>query len=311
MSEEQKKIKDPITGARTTGHVWDDDLQEFNNPLPRWWLWAFYATILFTIAYWILFPSWPTGLVDKGFFTGTKTVSFKSDDGTEQTAHWTTRARLAEQMQTNPLELKRKEMVKKIAALEFNDIASDVQNKAFVLAYGKGIFGDNCAGCHQTGGNGVIGHYPNIVDDAWLWGGDIADIQTTIIKGRKGNMPAHKATLSDAEITQVSHYALSLSQTESDAALSAKGKVIYDTKGCAGCHTPAGTGLKALGSANLTDKIWTQANVLQNNTIAANVDEIKHVVANGIKRQMPAFETRLSKDEIKVIASYVKLISAE
>lgn len=325
MSEQNpnkhKVTKDPITGVETTGHVWDDTLQEFNNPLPRWWLWAFYGTIIFTIVYWVIYPSWPTGLASKGFIPGTSTLTFKSDKiedgkktvagGEEVTTHWNTRALLAVQMQTDPNELKRQAMVKKVAATPFDTVSKDPQQSAFVLAYGKGVFGDYCAGCHQAGGQGVVGHYPNIIDDAWLWGSDSADIEMTIRKGRRGNMPGHKASFAPEEITQTSHYVLSLSGESNDAALATKGKALFNAKGCSGCHMPTGVGMKALGSANLTDKIWTQANVPDAKDTNAKVAEIDHVISNGIQRQMPAFESRLSEDEIKVLVSYVKLLSAD
>ncbi|MEE9352274.1 MAG: cytochrome-c oxidase, cbb3-type subunit III [Thiotrichaceae bacterium] len=304
-----EKIKDPITGAETTGHVWDDDLMEFNNPLPRWWLWAFYGTIVFTIVYFIMYPSWPTNLVEAGYLKGTSKITFKADSGEEITTHWNTRALLAKEMQTDKLELKRQEMVKVVAATPIDQIAGDADKSQFVLAYGKGIFGDYCAGCHQTGGQGVVGFYPNLVDDAWLWGGDTADIETSIRKGRKGNMPGHSSTLSDAETTQVANYVLKLSGESVDGAVAGAGKTVFDTKGCSGCHMPTGVGMKALGSANLTDKIWTQANVPAAADVAAKVAAVKAVVSEGIQREMPAWESRLSNDEIKVLVAYIKLLA--
>ncbi len=304
-----KKVIDPITGAETTGHVWDDTLQEFNNPLPRWWLWAFYGTVIFALVYWFLYPTWPLGFTERGFTVGSKTITFKSDSGEEITTHWNMRALLAKEMQTDELELKRKEMVKKVAATPFDKIAKDPEMANFVLAYGKGIFGDYCAACHQRGGQGVIGHYPNLVDDSWLWGGDVADIETTIRKGRKGNMPAHKGTLSATEIDQVANYVLSLSGEKVDATAAKAGKTIFNTKGCSGCHTPAATGMKALGSANLTDKIWTQANVPGAKDLAGKLQAVKTVVSNGIQREMPTWESRLSNEEIKVLVAYIKLLA--
>ncbi len=310
MSETKHEVtKDPITGAETTGHVWDDTLQEFNNPLPAWWLWAFYGTIIFSIVYWIIYPSWPTGLAEKGYLTGMGTVEFNSDKGEKVTTHWNTRALLAQEMQNDPNELKRQEMVKAVAATPLADVVKDPSKSAFVLAYGKGIFGDYCAACHQSGGQGVIGNFPNLVDDAWLWGGDSADIETTIRKGRKGNMPAHKGTLSDEQITEAANYVLSLSGEKVNPELAAKGKEIFNTKGCSGCHTPAATGMKALGSANLTDKIWTQANVPGADTPEAKIAAVKKIIAGGISREMPAWESRLSNDEIKVLVAYLKLLS--
>jgi len=320
MSDNKHSVtKDPITGVETTGHVWDDTLQEFNNPLPAWWLWAFYGTIIFSIVYWVLYPSWPTGLAERGFLKGVSTVSFKSDllkdgqkivaGGKEVTVHWNTRALLAQEMQNDPNELKRQEMVKAVAATPLADVIKDPGKSAFVLAYGKGIFGDYCAACHQSGGQGVIGNFPNLVDDAWLWGGDAADIETTIRKGRKGNMPAHASILSADEITEAANYVLSLSGEKVDASLAEKGKTVFNTKGCSGCHTPAATGMKALGSANLTDKIWTQANVPGADSAEGKINAVKAVITNGIQREMPSWESRLSNDEIKVLVAYLKLLS--
>ena len=320
MSEQHKVTKDPLTGAETTGHVWDDTLQEFNNPLPGWWLWAFYATIIFSIVYWIIYPSWPTGFAERGFIEGTSSITFKSDllkdgkrviaGGEDTTVQWNTRALLAHDMQNDPNELKRQKMVKKVAAMALVDVAKDADTSAFVRAYGKGIFGDYCAACHQSGGQGVIGHYPNLVDDAWLWGGEPANIEQTIRKGRKGSMPDHATALSEEERTEAAHYVLSLSGEKINAALAEKGKIIFNTKGCSGCHTPTGVGMTALGSANLTDKIWTQANVPGASTIEAKVDAVATVIKTGIKREMPAWESRLSNDEIKVLVAYLKLLSS-
>lgn len=321
MPDNKHKItKDPITGAETTGHIWDDDLQEFNNPLPAWWVWAFYATIIFTIVYWIIYPSWPTNFAKRGFIEGVSSITFKADSikdgkriiagGEEITVPWNTRALLARQMQNDPNELKRQKMVKKVAGMALADVAKDPSSSAFVRAYGKGIFGDYCAGCHQAGGQGIIGHYPNLVDDAWLWGGDATNIEKSIRKGHIGNMPKHEGILTDAEITQAAHYVLSLSGEKTDAGFVDKGKVIFNTKGCSGCHTPAATGMAALGAPNLTDKIWTEADVPGAKTAEDKVNVVKAVISDGFSREMPAFESRLSNDEIKVLVAYIKLLSS-
>ncbi len=306
---EHKKIKDPLTGAETTGHVWDDDLMEFDNPLPRWWLWAFYGAIIFTVSYFIMYPSWPTNLVEAGYFKGTSKITFKADSGEEITTHWNTRALLAREMQTNKLELKRQEMVKVVAATPIHQIAGDPDKSQFVLAYGRGIFGDYCAGCHQAGGQGVIGYYPNLIDDAWLWGSDTADIETSIRKGRVGVMPAHGKSLSSAEITQVSSYVLSLSGEVQGSEIVDAGKKIFNTKGCSGCHMPTGVGMKALGAADLTDKIWTDADVPGAVNVAAKVEVVETVIREGVRREMPAWESRLEDDEIKVLVAYIKLLA--
>lgn len=304
-----KKVIDPITGAETTGHVWDDTLQEFNNPLPRWWLWAFYGAFVFALVYWFLYPTWPLGFVEGGFTKGLKTITFKADSGEEITTHWNMRALLAKEMQTDKLELKRKEMVKTVAATPFDDIAKDPDKANFVLAYGKGIFGDYCAACHQRGGQGVIGHYPNLVDDSWLWGGDAKDIETTIRKGRKGFMPAHQNTLTPTEIDQAANYVLSLSGEKVDADKAKAGDKVFHSKDCVGCHNPKATGMKALGSANLTDKIWTMANVPGAKDTAGKLEAVKAIIRGGIKREMPTWESRLSDEEIKVLVAYIKLLA--
>ncbi len=302
-----KVYKDPITGVETTGHVWDDTLMEFNNPLPTWWLWTFYGTIIFALVYWFLYPSWPNGLTEKGYFTGTKTITYQNDKGEEVSTHWNTRALLANEMQNDPNEKKRHEYLKKVAATPYEQVAKDPDMASFVRSYGKGIFGDYCAACHQRGGQGVVGHYPNLVDDAWLWGGDPNDIETTITNGRKGNMPPFAKTLTEEEITNVANYVLSLSGTKHDTAAAAKGDKIFHGKGgCMACHTPEGTGNKAMGSANLTDHIWTQAKVA---TATDKVAAVKAVIKHGISREMPAWKNRLSEDEIKVLVAYIKLLA--
>lgn len=310
MADQDKKIKDPLTGVETTGHVWDDNLREFDNPLPRWWLWAFYASVVFAVWYWIVYPAWPSGLLEKGFTTGTKTITYKTEGGEEKTTHWNTRALLAHEMQTDKYELKRQAMVKEIAAIPFEEIEADAQKLEFVRAYGNSIFGDYCAGCHQRGGQGVVGHYPNLIDDAWLWGGETGDIEITIRKGRMGNMPGHKNTLTDSEIEQSAHYVLSLSNKQwPHADAIEKGKEVFNTKGCSGCHTPAATGMKALGAANLVDSIWTQADVNGTDDPTKKLEAVKAVIADGIQREMPAFESRLKEDEIKILVSYIRLLS--
>lgn len=320
MSEDKDKITDtgashegvvdPITGAKTTGHVWDDNIQEFSNPLPTWWIWCFYATVIFAIVYWTLFPSWPMGFLDKGFTTGVKSITYKNEQNQDETTHWNMRSLLAYEQQTDELELKRKAMVKTVAATSFDEIAADADKLQFVQSYGKGIFGDYCAGCHQTGGQGVIGHYPNLIDDAWLWGGDAADIEATIRNGRTGLMPSHRETLSSREVDQSAHYVLSLSGEEHDAAKAEAGKNVFATKGCSGCHGSDAKGMKALGSANLTDKIWTVAKVPAVGSSDEKLEEVKHVIANGIQREMPAWQSRLSDDEIKILVAYLRSLSA-
>lgn len=168
------------------------------------------------------------------------------------------------------------------------------------------LFADNCAACHQAGGAGVVSLYPNLADDAWLWGGSYEQIEQTIRNGRHGNMPGFKASLSAAQIDHVAEYVLSLSGHKMDPAKASKGKAVFEgAGGCFACHTKEGTGMAAMGSANLTDKIWTVARVSPAADLASNKAAVKRVISNGISREMPAWEGRLSDADIKMLSFYV------
>lgn len=296
--------KDPITGVETTGHVWDDNIQEFHNPLPRWWLWTFYATVVFAIVYWVMYPSWPVGGT---FLKGINTVTYQTDAGEEVTSHWNTRALLARDMQTGKSAMAQKAYLSEIATTSYDDIAKDADKLAFVESYGNGVFGEYCAACHQSGAGGVVGQYPNLIDDDWLWGGAPEEIETTLKIGRMGFMPAYEETFSEAQLTQVANYVLSMSGENNDPALAAAGKEIFhgQTGGCHYCHTNEGTGLKSQGAANLTDKIWTIADVRGAESDEERLARVKSVIHNGVSRQMPAWSSRLSDTEIKVLTAYL------
>ncbi|WMP18347.1 cytochrome-c oxidase, cbb3-type subunit III [Thiothrix lacustris] len=305
-------VKDPLTGAETTGHVWDETLQEFNNPLPRWWLWAFYGTILFTISYWIIYPSWPIGKTYlKGMFNN---ITYKTDAGEEKSTHWNMRALLAHDMQNGSEAIKQQEYLAKVGAASYEQIAQDPEMSSFVRSYGVSMFGDKCAACHQAGGQGVVGQFPNLVDDDWLWGGDTATMETTIRGGRLGFMPSFKKTFNDDQLKQVASYVLSLSGEPADKVEAAQGQKIFQGQegGCYYCHTSAGTGMHSQGSANLTDKIWTIANVPAATTPETKLAAVESVISNGVHRQMPVFgkEGRnLSDTEIKVLVAYLQQMS--
>jgi cytochrome c oxidase cbb3-type subunit 3 len=302
-------VKDPLTGAETTGHVWDETLQEFNNPLPRWWLWAFYGTIIFAIVYWTMYPSWPIGKTYlKGMFNN---VTYKTDAGEEKSTHWNMRALLAHDMQNGTEAVKQQEYLSKVGAASYEQIGQDADMSAFVRSYGVGMFGDKCAACHQSGAQGVIGKYPNLVDDDWLWGGDTKTIETTIRGGRLGYMPSFSNVLDDAQTTQVASYVLSLTGEPVDKAAAAEGQKIFQGEGagCYYCHTKEGKGMHAQGSANLTDKVWTIANVPAAETPEAKLEAVKTVIQKGVQRQMPAWASRLNDTEIKVLVAYLKQMS--
>lgn len=291
--------------VQTTGHAWDGDVQEFNNPLPTWWLWGFYATVVFAVVYWIFFPAIPMGnSYTKGVMN---TITYKNADGIENTTHWNTRALYMKEMQT--AREMQKPYIDKIVKASYTQIAKDKDQSGFAYSTAKVLFADNCAACHQTGGAGVIGLFPNLADDAWLWGGAYKNIEDSIRNGRKGSMPGFKASLNAQQIDDAADYVLSLSNEKVDAGKAAKGKLVFEgAGGCFACHTKAGTGQTAMGAANLTDKIWTIANVQGSKTLTVKKEVVKAVIKKGIGRDMPAWQGRLSEADIKMLTFYVHQI---
>lgn len=293
----------------TTGHVWDDDLQELTNPLPRWWLWTFYITVIFSVIYWLMYPAWPIGQSFTKGITGVNSVQYTANtvDGqqVQKETHWNTRAKLMADM--NAASAAQKQWFDKVAATPYAEIAQDANLMQFVQSAGKTLFADNCAACHQAGGQGKIGLAPNLVDDSWIYGGTHDNIQQTISAGRNGNMPPFATVLKAEEITQVANYVLSLSGEPHDAAAATAGQAIFTgAGGCVVCHGADAKGNPALGSANLTDKIWLWADVGAADSIEAKVDLLRGIVTNGVARgKMPAQAQRLRADQIKLLTVYV------
>ena len=286
--------------VQTTGHAWDGDLQEFNNPLPSWWLWAFYATVVFAIVYWVLYPTWPVG---KSYTKGVgNDITYTTTEGKQVTTHWNTRSLLLKDLAD--ARTQQAKYIEQLKTASYSDIAQDEEKSAFAYSMAKVLFADNCAACHQSGGDGVIGPYPNLLDDAWLWGGTYEKIEETIKNGRNGNMPAFKAQLSTTQIDNVTEYVLSLSGHEVDAAKAAQGQAIYSSN-CAVCHGQDAKGQIFMGSANLTDSIWTIANVPAATSVAGKKAAIRELITNGKSRQMPAWKDRLTDTEIKILTFYV------
>jgi cytochrome c oxidase cbb3-type subunit 3 len=284
VADEHKEI-DPLTGTATTGHEWDG-LHELNTPLPRWWLWTFYATIIWAIGYWVVYPAWPL-----------------LTSATEGVFGWHTRSAVVADL--DALKQVRGPMLVKLGTTPLVDIEKDPQLLDFTRAYGHAVFVDNCAPCHGAGGGGAKG-YPNLNDDDWLWGGKITDIAQTITygaragddKGRQGNMPAfgREGMLKANEISAVADYVRTLSglAPEKGADLALGKKVFADN--CVTCHGPEGKGNRELGSANLTDKIWLYG---------SDKETIVQGVFNGHGGVMPAWGGRLSETAIKALAVYV------
>ena len=297
MSSEKSK-----QAVQTTGHAWDGDLQEFNNPLPTWWLWGFYATVVFALVYWVLYPAWPVG---DSFTKGIgNEITYTTADGHKVTTHWNTRALYEKDMQEA-----REQQAAYLHSLQdasFQDILNDPKKRDFATSYAKVLFADNCAACHQPGGGGIVGKYPNLDDDSWLWGGTFQQIQTTITDGRHGNMPSFAGRLSPAQMDDVSEYVLSLSGQSVDAAKVLRGEKLFQGEaGCFACHTKAGTGNVLMGSANLTDQIWTIADVHTGMTHEQKQQAIIGVITHGVSRTMPTWKGRLSPIQIKMLAFYV------
>lgn len=289
--------------VQTTGHAWDGDLQEYNNPLPVWWVYTFYITVLFAIVYWVIYPSWPFG---KTWIGGVSNVTYVNSAGETKTHAWNTRALLMADL--NKADAAQKPYFDKVAAMSYDQIAKDPEMSGFILSAGKALFADNCAPCHQAGGQGKLGFFPNLTDDDWLYGGTFDKIHQTITGGRHGYMPTFSEVLSNDQIDQLANYVASLSGIGHDAAKAAAGNTLFhsETAACYYCHGVDAKGRKEIGSANLTDDIWLWANVPGAGTAEGKVAAIRNVIASGLnKGVMPAWGGRLSPEQIKVLTVYV------
>ncbi len=276
---------DETTGIETTGHSWDG-IKELNNPLPRWWLIVWYISIVWAIGYWVVMPSWP-GIT--GYLKGTRNHS--------------ERANVTEAV--SQLDAARADATRRLlTAPNMQAIENDPSLHEFALAAGGSLFGDNCATCHGSGGQGFKG-YPNLNDDDWLWGGQLEDIQRTLRYGiRSGNAQAHlsimqaygsQSILPRETVDDLVNHVLDLSGQEHDAAASARAAPVFAEQ-CASCHGPEGKGDQAQGAPNLTDPIWLYG---------GDRATIRETIWNGRAGVMPAWEGRLREEEILALAVYV------
>ncbi len=294
--------------VQTTGHAWDGDLQEFNNPLPTWWVYVFYVTIAFAIGYWLVYPSWPFG---KGFLPGIPVpgiskITYVNSEGETVESHWNTRALLAKKL--NEAEEMQKPYFSKVAASDFGQIAKDPELSGFVLSAGKALFTENCAPCHQQGGQGVLGFFPNLTDDDWLYGGSYDKIHQTLVNGRRGYMPAFGEVLSAGEIDALANYVASLSGIPHDGNKAASGRALFTSEAaaCFYCHGENAKGRQDIGAPNLTDKIWLWADVPGADKPEDKLAAIRSTIIAGVnKGVMPAWGGRLSPEQIKVLTVYV------
>lgn len=261
------KMKAATASDNTTGHVWDGDLREMNNPLPRWWSYMFVFTIIFSLIYLVLYP----GL-----------GSYKGVLG------WSQAKLHADEIAKGDAEIA--PIYAKFMSMKPEDMAKDAQ----AMAIGERLYGNNCAQCHASDARGNKG-FPNLTDGDWLHGGTTDKIKETITGGRIGNMPPMAAAVGSADdVKNVAQYVLSLSGSPHDSARAALGKEKFAV--CAACHGPDGKGMQAIGSANLTDNIWLHG---------FGEKAIMDMVNNGKVNVMPVQAERLTEAQIKVLTAYV------
>ena len=272
FAQSKVQIEVPADGnAETTGHSWDEGLSELNNPMPRWWMWMFYLTIFFGAGYLILYP----GL---GSYAGK--LGWRSVGQYEQ-------------------ELKKADdefgpIFAKYQSQDLKTVAADPQ----AHAVGERLFLTYCAQCHGSDARGNKG-FPNLTDNDWLHGGDPETIKTTIMNGRHGMMPPMGAAIGgEKDIENVAHYVLSLSDSAHDPIKAAFGKEKFGA--CAACHGADGKGNQAIGSANLTDKIWLYG---------GSAETIMETIRKGRDNTMPAFKDFLGEAKVHVLAAYVWSLS--
>jgi cytochrome c oxidase cbb3-type subunit III len=262
-----------MANDNTTGHVWDEDLRELNNPLPRWWMGLFVITVVFAGLYLALYP----GL---GSAAGTLKWSSVGQWQAEQDKAHAAMAPLYAQYTGQGAE----------------QLAKDPK----AMGIGERLFVNNCAGCHGSDGRGSKG-FPNLTDNDWLHGGELDKIKETIAKGRQGMMPPMAAAVGSAEdVKNVANYVLSLSGSPHNSVAAQLGKPKFAV--CAACHGPEGKGNQALGAPNLTDKIWLHG---------WGEDAIVAIVTNGKTNVMPQHASRLSPEQTHVLASYVWSLSRQ
>lgn len=269
----------PFPGEKNSGHVWDDNLRELLNEPPTWWRIGFHVSWIFVLLYTLLYPSWP--LINthfKGVMGWTSINEYKEDMGA--------------------IEEIRAPFEDKIKTMSAAEILADEELSNYVVRSAKVLFGDNCAACHGSGGQGNV-NFPVLADDDWLFGGTITDIETTITGGRQGMMTAHAGILTDEEIDKLANAVI---------AGNIASEPLYAEKGCIGCHGADAKGMAIMGSANLTDGIYRFAS-------ADQLASVKYTIAHGVNfpgdtqtrnAVMPVFGGgKLSDTEIKKLAVYV------
>lgn len=281
------QVKMERDGTPTTGHSWDG-IEEFDNPMPRWWLWTFYITIIWAVGYMILYPAWP---MLSGATTGVLGYSSRAEVATEIAT----------------FETRNQVWFDRLVETDLATIGDDAELQRFAVNAGGAVFRAQCSQCHGAGGGGVqASGFPNLLDDDWLWGGQIEDIHQSILYGirnedypdaRWSEMPAfgRDGILNTDEIDQVVEHVLQLSRQAHDPALALAGTEVY-LDNCAGCHGDQGEGQHDLGAPALNNAVWLYG---------GSRDAIRYSVVNSRFGIMPGFSSRLREAEIRAVAAYV------
>jgi len=264
--------KEPGEGVGTTGHVWDEDLAEYNNPLPRWWMWLFYITIVFGLVYLVLYP----GLGSLPGVLG-----------------WTSSSAYARER--DDFDARMRPLYQKYLAMDVKLVAADPQAQAM----GERLFLNNCAQCHGSDAGGSKG-YPNLRDRDWLYGGDPEQIRESITNGRNGIMPPLGASLGEDGVKNVANYVRSLSGLPHDRLRAELGKPLF-MQTCAACHGPDGKGNIQVGAPNLTDQIWLYGG--SEATITETITKGRGQA--GAVTRMPAHKDLLDAGKIQLLTAYV------
>lgn len=274
---------DEVTKTYTTGHSYDG-IEELNTPLPRWWLWTLYLCIVWAVVYSIAYPAWP--------MLSSATPGFLG---------YSTRGEVAEEIAR--VEAANADLNAELAAVDLTTLKDNPPLQQFAAASGASVFANNCSQCHGSGAAGAVG-YPNLLDDDWLWGGDIEAIALTVRHGirneqdedaRYSEMPAFGELLEDGEIPALVSYVQSLSGLDHDAGLIEQGTELF-ADNCSSCHAEDATGDREQGAPNLTDAVWLYG---------SSTGVLTETITNARFGVMPPWTPRLSDAQINAVAAYV------
>jgi len=267
-----RTANEKIGGGADTGHVWDKDLREYNNPLPKWWLWLFYITVAFGLLYLAFYP----GL---GNFGGVK--------GWTQSGQY--------QQERAAVEARAAQLLAPLAALPVAELVNNQQ----AMSTAHNLFQQNCAQCHGSDGGGAVG-FPNLRDANWQWGSDADSVVATIAAGRVAAMPPWAAVIGEPGVEEAVAYVQTLSGQQADATKAAAGQVHFQTL-CSACHGMDGKGNPLLGAPNLTDEIWLYG---------GDAATLKQTLMYGRNGQMPAWGDKLGEQRVKLLAAYATKLAA-